>query len=63
MMMKLPKPGLLVGNARSDQFTLCAIASGKPIFDDMAVHRGLLDHVGIIHIVHVCHPTFGVALL
>ena len=51
--------GLLIGQTGADQFAGAAVHGGLAIFDHIAVHGRLLDHVGIIRVVHIVHPAIG----
>ena len=52
---------LLVGQARADQPAGNAVPGRLAIFDDEGVDRRMLDHIGIIALVHLGHPAARVA--
>src|SRR3546814_7087607 len=52
---------LTVRQASAHQSAGYAVFGWFAIFDDIAVHRGLFDHVGEIHLIHLGHAAAGVA--
>src|SRR6202008_2541480 len=50
---------LLVGQARPDQLARGPVDRGLAIFHDMRMDGGLLDHVGIVELIHARHPAAG----
>ena len=53
---------LAVSQACRNQFTRAAKTRRRAVFDDMALYRRLLNHIGKVHLVHVHHPACGMAL-
>ena len=52
---------LLVAEAGTEQFAGLPVDGGLAILDHIAAHRGLLDHVGEVALVHLDHPAAGMA--